>query len=182
MSFRRFVYLCASLLLACIPAAHAAVSESDARHLALKYTVMVKATPDKAYAAVVKIGHWWNPEHTYSNDAGNLSIEPHAGGCFCEKWRGGSVQHMSVIAAMPGKMLRLSGGLGPLQSGALNGTMTWSFKAADGGTQIAMSYLVDGLFPGGLDKVATGVDSVLADQVERLQRFIDSGNPKEADK
>ena len=32
-------------------------------------------------ALVGQIGSWWNPEHTYSHDAKNLSIDPRPGGC-----------------------------------------------------------------------------------------------------
>jgi hypothetical protein len=77
---------------------------------------------------------------------------------------------------MPGKMLRLGGGLGPLQSAPVNGVMTWTIKPAPGGSEIAMHYLVDGSMAGGLDKIAGGVDEVLSAQVERLQRLIDTGN------
>jgi hypothetical protein len=31
------------------------------------------------------IGKWWDPDHTWSGNTANLSIEPFANGCFCEK-------------------------------------------------------------------------------------------------
>ena len=47
---------------------------------------------------------WWDPSHTWSGSAKNLTFEPKAGGCFCEKLAdGGSVQHGRVIYRPAGK-------------------------------------------------------------------------------
>ncbi len=157
-------------------AAQAAVGEADANHLVLNYTLPIKAGAVQAYAATVNVAHWWSSDHTYSGDAKNLHLDARAGGCFCEKLKAGSVEHMRVVLAMPGTMLRLSGGLGPLQSGALNGTLTFDFKSGKDGNQVLVSYLISGYFKGGLDKVGSGVDAVLGKQLQRLQRLIDSGD------
>jgi hypothetical protein len=54
--------------------------------------------------------------HTFSRNAANLSLELHAGGCFCERLKNdGSVQHMQVVYVAPGEALRLRGALDPLQ-------------------------------------------------------------------
>ena len=161
--------------------AGAAVDAADATHLVLKYRLPVTAAPAKAYAAAVAVARWWSREHTYSGDARNLHLDPRPGGCFCEALAGGGVEHMRVVAAMPGRLLRLRGGLGPLQSGALDGTLTFEFKSGDGGNAIAVSYLVSGYFEGGLDKMAGGVDAVLGTQLERLQRLIDTGRAEAAE-
>jgi hypothetical protein len=53
---------------------------------------------------------WWNPTHTFSSDAHNLSIDDKAMGCFCEKLAsGGSVHHLEVVYADPGQKLVFSG-------------------------------------------------------------------------
>jgi uncharacterized protein YndB with AHSA1/START domain len=155
---------------------HAAVGEAGPDHLLLNYTLPVKATPARAYAATVDIAHWWSSDHTYSGDARNLRIEARAGGCFCEKLKAGGVEHMRVVLAMPGTMLRLSGGLGPLQSGAVSGTLTFEFKPGSDGSQVVVSYLISGYFNGGLDKLGGGVDAVLGEQLQRLQHLIDNGS------
>src|SRR5262249_6153526 len=52
----------------------------------VQFDVSVNAPPAKVYEALVgQIGSWWNPEHTYSHDAKNLSIDARPGVCFCEK-------------------------------------------------------------------------------------------------
>jgi len=156
--------------------AQAAVGEADAGHLVLKYALPIKASPAQAYAATVDIARWWSSDHTYSGDARNLHLDARAGGCFCEKLKAGSVEHMRVVLAMPGTMLRLSGGLGPLQAGALNGTLTFEFKSGKDGNQVLASYLISGYFNGGLDKLGGGVDAVLGAQLQRLQHLIDNGS------
>ena len=175
MPFVRLVYVFA--LWSCAAAAHAAVAESDAAHFKLAYTLAVPATPARAYAATVDVAHWWSSDHTYSGDAKNLNLRAQAGGCWCEKLPGGGVTHMTVLAALPGRLLRLGGGLGPLQSGALNGTLTFEFAAKDSGTEIKVSYSVAGWFDGGLDKAAPGVDKVLGDQLERLRGTLEAKKP-----
>jgi len=169
MTSCRFVYF--FLLCASAQQVGAAVTEADAQHALLDYTISVKTPPAQAYAHAADVARWWGSDHTYSGDAKNLHLDARAGGCWCEKWDGGSVQHMTVLLAMPGKQLRLSGGLGPLQSAALNGTLTFDFKASEAGTDIKIHYVFGGFFPGGVDKVAGGVDHVLGAQIERLRQL-----------
>ena len=49
----------------------------------VKFEVSVNAPAAKVYDALVgQVGSWWNPEHTYSHDAKNLSIDRAAGRLF----------------------------------------------------------------------------------------------------
>jgi len=60
-----------------------------------------------------------------------------AGGCFCERLKdGGSVQHLQVVYAAPGQGLRLRGALGPLQTEGVEGTLGWTLKPGEGGTNV----------------------------------------------
>jgi hypothetical protein len=112
--------------------------------------------------------------HTFSGNADNLSIDDRAGGCFCEKLKnGGSVRHLEVVFADPGKSLRMIGGLGPLQGMAVTGTMTWSLSKADTGTNVKVTYSVGGYRPGGLQKMAPLVDKVMIEQLKRLKEYIE---------
>lgn len=134
----------------------------------------VKATPQAAYAALQKPGDWWNDEHTYSGDSANMTIEARAGGCFCEKMaEGGTIEHGRIIYAQPGKTLRFSGGLGPLQSEAVMGTLTWTIEAAGSGARITQRYAVSGYMAGGLKPLAPIVDKVLSEQLAGLRKLLD---------
>ena len=140
--------------------------------------VVFHATPAAVYAALVRVGAWWDPEHTYSGDGRNLTLEARPGGCFCEKLPGGGgVQHMTVVYASPGQSLRLVGGLGPLQQSGVAASLTWTLTKTEGGTQVEMKYSVGGYFQGGFEPIAPAVDGVLDGQLQRLKRFVETGSP-----
>lgn len=138
------------------------------------------APPDKVYAALIDIGHWWDSEHTYSGHAANLRIESSAGGCFCERWDAQSVAHGRVIWANPGHLLRLDTALGPLQGMAVQGVMTFALKPVDGGTALQFEYRVNGSGSSALDTLAPNVDGVLMAQLQRLQGYVEIGKASPA--
>lgn len=159
-------------------AAQAEVLDSSAQGFTLRQRTDVNAPPTTAWAVLTDIARWWEPQHTYSNDARNLSLEPIVGGCFCEKLGlYGGIEHMRVLYAEPVKHLRLNGALGPLQELAVTGRMTWDISSTASGTQITMTYAVGGYSPRPLSDLAPLVDEVLAVQVERLGRLINTGSP-----
>jgi uncharacterized protein YndB with AHSA1/START domain len=155
------------------------VTESTAGGFAVRNTATVNAPPVKVYAALTdKVGGWWDPAHTFSHDARNLSVDAKPGGCFCERLPdGGGVQHMSVVYASPGKLLRLTGAIGPLQEEALVGTMTWNLSPAGDGTTVELIYMVGGFRAGGFRDIPTVVDRVLRGQLTRLKAFVETGRP-----
>ena len=158
--------------------AHAEVKQAAADGFFLTYSGPVAASTAKAYADVTQVQRWWSSEHTYSGKAANLSIKPEAGGCFCEHWQDGSVEHGRVIMALPGKLLRLETSLGPLQEFALTGVLSFWIKSEDSATTLTVEYRVNGSSGSGLDELAPNVDEVLGAQVDRLRRYIATGNPE----
>jgi len=173
---RRIPYALALAALA--PLAHAEVKESSADAFLLAYEGAVAAPTANAYADIVQIGKWWDSEHTYSGKSANLTLKPDAGGCLCERWKDGSVEHGEVLMAMPGKMLRLRTALGPLQERALTGILTFFLKNENSATTLTVEYRVNGASASGLDQLAPSVDDVLGAQVDRLRRYIATGNPE----
>lgn len=140
----------------------------------VRETVHVAATADKVYAALLIPAHWWSSDHTFSHSAANLALDARAGGCWCETLpNGGSVEHLRVLYVAPGKALRLSGALGPLQAMAVDGTMTWSLKSAADGTELSMTYAIGGYKKDGFDELSKVVDRVLGEQVERLKKLVE---------
>jgi len=155
------------------------VLETSAAGFSVRNAAAINAPPATVYAALTdKVGGWWDPVHTFSHDARNLSMDAKPGGCFCERLpEGGGVQHMSVVYASPGKLLRLTGAIGPLQEAALTGTMTWTLSQAGGGTAVEMTYTVGGFRAGGFRDMPTIVDGVLRGQLARLKAFVETGRP-----
>ena len=136
-----------------------------------EHEIHLNVLPHDAFEALTKRIHlWWNPVHTYSGTAANLSLDAKAGGCFCEKLEGGgSVMHMQVVYAAPGRLLRLSGGLGPLQGLGVSGSMDFALQPATDGTRLNYRYTVSGATPDGL---AAAVDNVQLEQLQRLQAYL----------
>ncbi len=159
-------------------AADATVADSTAAGFHVHHEALFHATPDEVYAALVKVASWWDGKHTWTGKAENLSLDPRAGGCFCEKLPNGSVQHLTVVYADPGKKLRLSGGLGPLQSFAAAGSLTFVLKGGDDGTRVTLDYLVGGYMPGGIGTISHPVDEVMSIQFARAKRFVETGKPE----
>lgn len=176
MSAVRFIIaaMAAVLTLALQPSAEAEVVSATPGGFAVSRTANIAATPAATYAALAQIGLWWNGAHTYSGKAGNLTLEPRAGGCFCETLAdGGAVEHMHIVFIQPGRLMRLTGALGPLQSEGVAGTLTWAITAEGKGARIVQTYVVGGYIRGGTDKMAAPVDQVLGEQLDRLKAHLE---------
>lgn len=164
--------------------AQAKVAEVSDRGFVIRHIVQVPASAEEVWAVLVKPSEWWDSAHTWSSSAANLSIDPRAGGCFCEILPNtaspkaaprGSVEHMRVIYAERPRALRMSGALGPLQADAASGILTVQLKPGEngpgekgGGTQILLEYVVGGYVRTPFEKLAPAVDGVLGEQVRRL--------------
>jgi uncharacterized protein YndB with AHSA1/START domain len=171
------VRCCLAIALLTPAFARADVADSAATGFTVKFAVTIQAPPKDVYRRLVhNVGDWWNPMHTFSGDAHNLSIDDKPMGCFCEKLpSGGGVRHMEVVNVDPGKTLVLSGALGPLQSMAATGSMSIQLAAAGDGTKVSVAYAVIGYLPGGMNTLAPIVDSVLTEQFTRLKSLIENG-------
>lgn len=159
-----------------VPAVGKVASVSD-RGFVVQQVVEVSVAPDEAWATLIKPSEWWDSNHTWSGDAANLSIEPRAGGCFCEVLPNktspraaprGSVEHMRVVYIEQERVLRMVGALGPLQGEALNGTMTIQLKPEGEGsrTQILLEYVVGGYSRSAFEMLAGSVDGMLGEQLK----------------
>jgi len=179
MTIRNRAALSCSLLVLAPVWAAADVLDSSTNGFTVKTTLRIKAPPDEVFRKLIQnVGDWWNPQHTFSHDAHNLTIDQKAPGCFCEKLPdGGSVRHMEVVYFAPGKRVVLNGGLGPLLSVAATGSMQIQLTAADGGTRLEVTYSVAGYQPAGMNTWAGPVDSVLAEQFTRLRNYVERGAP-----
>lgn len=135
--------------------------------------------PPVIWAALADVAKWWDPEHTYSGDARNLTLEPFVRGCFCEKLSlYAGIEHGTVVYAQPAKTLRINGALGPLQEFGVTGVMTWQIEAAAGGSRVTFTYNVGGFADRPLADWAPIVDEVLGGQLQRLTRYVTVGNPE----
>jgi uncharacterized protein YndB with AHSA1/START domain len=174
----RTIVAAALLIAAASRPARAEIKQATPDTMQLAYQAELRASPSTVYAALGRISEWWSGEHTYSGDARNLTLEVGAGGCFCERWSGGSVEHGRVVLAQTNDTVRLAAALGPLQESAVSAVMTFKVAAAGGGTQLTVTYRVGGNATHSLDKLAPIVDQVLGQQIARLARLVDGQTPK----
>jgi len=171
--------LAAASLMALVPPALAEVKDASASGFTTENSVEVMADPPSAWRALVEgIDAWWPKDHTWWGAAGRLTIDARAGGCFCEKSGQEQAQHLQVVFVEPGKLLRLSGGLGPLQGMGLFGILEWRLVPIDGGTRITYWYRAGGYTPDDLRSLAVVVDQVQAQQLGDLARYLAQHSPK----
>jgi uncharacterized protein YndB with AHSA1/START domain len=156
--------------LAALFPAPAAVVDATASGFTIENTVDVPADPMAAWRALVDdVGAWWPRDHTWWGAASELTIEPYAGGCFCERNGARQAQHLQVAFVDPGRLLRLTGGLGPLQGMGLHGVLEFRLApGANGGTTITLFYRAGGYAPDDLAALAPAVDRVQALQLGGL--------------
>lgn len=160
----------------------AEVIKQDEGGFVTRNAVVVKAAPFEAWQALITPSKWWNPSHTWSADAENLYISAQAGGCFCELLpvskdapegiRRGSAHHMTVVLADPARVLRMRGGLGPLQSESADGVLTITLTPSDKGTVIVFEYVVGGYMRFGTAEIAKVVDGMMNQQLAGLARLL----------
>lgn len=140
----------------------------------------VDADPDVVWKRLIAPKDYWSKVHSWSGSSAGFYIDAQAGGCFCELFQEkgadgqirttGSVEHMRVIFAQPGKVLRMQGALGPLQSEAVLGTLTVAIEPlkATSGTRLSLSYVVGGYMRYKTADIAPAVDKVLGEQFKAL--------------
>jgi len=187
---RRFALAALALFIA-LPARAEVIARSD-NGFVVRHVAEVTASAEDAWKQLVVPADWWNGAHSFSGDAKNLSLEPRAGGCFCEVLPGagekgwlhprGGVEHMRVVFVEQDKALRMTGALGPLQSEALLGTLTVTLKPIDGGTRLTWEYVVGGFMRYKPEQIVPAVDNVIGEQLtrlaEKLGRKVSAVEPK----
>lgn len=172
MRHRSFLALASLCALMAAPASAEVIATSDNGFVS-RHEVEVPVPPQEAWGLMLNPS-WWDPSHSYSGSAGNMSIEPVVGGCFCEiiPGEGGAapsgVEHMRVIFIRPASTLRMTGGLGPLQAEAVTGVLTMTIAPGAGGSTIVWEYVVGGYMRPSMIGIAAAVDRVVGEQLSRL--------------
>lgn len=144
------------------------VVEASGDHYVLKHEGRSSLSPQDLWARLIKPATWWHPGHSYSGDAGNISVEPVAGGLWREEWQGGSVLHGQVLNAVPGQLLRLDAPFGPLQGMGVSVIWTITIKPDGDGSLVTFDEIANGSTASKLDALAPAVDGVKAEAMRRL--------------
>jgi len=151
--------------------AHSEVISAAPDHFTLKLEAETELTPDEVWERLIVPADWWLPDHSFSGDSENLSLNPTPGGLWREDWDDGSVWHGTVLQAQPGKVLRLSAPFGPLQDMAVTSIWTITLTPTEsGGTLITFDHVTNGSDVSNLQDIAPAVDFVKSQALESLSR------------
>jgi len=151
--------LAVMLILPAVAAAEVKMATPEAA--LIEHRFQIAATPEAAWQVLVHPERYWPKDHTWSGDAANLAMTPEAGGCFCERWDGGSAEHGRIVMARPGKLLRFRGSLGPFQEMAVTGVLTVMLAPTGSGTEAVVTYRLSGDPSHKLDGFIAVVDEVV---------------------
>ncbi|NVJ98370.1 MAG: SRPBCC domain-containing protein [Alphaproteobacteria bacterium] len=148
--------------------ARADIVEANPDRYVLKHEATSALSPEKLWNKLVNPANWWHPDHTYSGDAANLSLDLQAGGLWREDWSGGSVFHGSVLQVKQGSMLRLDAPFGPLQDIAVKVVWTITITPEGEGSKVTFHEIASGDPKSGLDQLAPAVNFVKGEAIKRL--------------
>jgi uncharacterized protein YndB with AHSA1/START domain len=162
------LFLPTTCLVLAAPMLHADIVSSGPDHYVLRMEARSELPPDQLWKRLVDPASWWHPDHSYSGDAANLSLDPVAGGAWREDWAGGSVVHGEVLYAAPPFQLRLDAPFGPLQGMAVDVVWTISIVADGDGSMVSFEEIGNGSSASGLTQLAPAVDGVKQQALERL--------------
>ena len=157
--------------LAVAGAARAEVTDSTPAGFEVVERAEVAAPQAKVYAAILDVGRWWGPAHSYTHDSRNLSIDL-AKGCFCEKLPQGLARHMENQSYDGGSCLILSGALGPLVTTGAIGHMAFTLKTVGDKTRVLLTYDVGGYAKGGFGQWTGLVEQEQKQQLGRLKNYV----------
>lgn len=161
--------------------ARAAVTDLQTTGFEVRHEVALTAAPDSAWQALIHPARWWDSGHTFSGDAKNLSLDARPGGLFLERFpEGGGVTHLTVIRVVPGKLVRLTGAMGPMQGSGLAGSMTWQLLPDGAGSKFVLTYSIGGYLKGGFAQMGPACDEMLSGTVARYQAYVNTGKPAAA--
>jgi hypothetical protein len=173
----RSVFVAIALLVAASPASAEIVSRGE-NAFTLRFAVGLEASREDVIDAVRNVPAWWDPAHSYTGDAANLSLAFQPGGCWCERMRDGTnFRHGSLVSIEPDRV-RFDAPLGPLNGKATRADLIFSAGPENRGTLAAMEFVVEGP---GVGAFADAVHGVMQQGWTRYVRFIEYGEPTAED-
>lgn len=160
---------CLVLVGLCAPFVAAAdVVESSATHYVLRHEATSTLSADALWQRLIEPASWWHPDHTYSGDAANLSLELKPGGLWAETWDAGAVTHGTVMLVETGSVLRLDAPFGPLAGVGAHTVWTITIEADGDGSRVVFDEVSSGPPTAKMDELAGAVDYVKTEAINRL--------------
>ncbi len=147
---------------------HAEIVAASDTHFVLRHEAVSALDAAQLWERLIQPAAWWHPDHTYSGDSGNLSLDAKAGGLWREDWDGGSVSHGKVVFVNHGEQLRMEAPFGPLQALGAYTIWTITISPKDDGSRVVFDEVSTA--PPGTDmaEMAKAVDFVKQEAIQRL--------------
>jgi hypothetical protein len=154
----------------------AEVVDSSKEGFTIEFKQTINASVVDVYSGLTEhVGQWWLDDHTWFGNGQNMQLDARAGGCFCEVFGDSQTQHLQVAMIIPNKLVRLLGGLGPLQGEGVSGVMEWRLNnLAATSTELTVFYRVGGYTPNDLSQWAPAVENVLQQQMTAMKTFVEN--------
>lgn len=167
----RSLIAAAVLALSTTPAA-AEVIARTADSFTLRYAAGAEIAPEDIPGALKDLPKWWDPAHTYSGSAANLSLDLTPGGCWCEKLADGTdFDHGRTVAAEADRFV-FNAPFGPLRGKTTRAELTVTWPGADRGWTPTWTMVVEGP---GIGAMADGVDAVMGAGYQRWLHYLEYG-------
>lgn len=153
------------------PAAAEVVSRSEDA-FTLKFSARTEYGPGRIAGSLAGLPHWWDPAHTYTGDAANLSLDLRPGGCWCEKLADGTdFDHGRTVSTTIGE-IRFHAPFGPLRGTATRADLTVAWTLVDRAMEPTWTFVVEGP---GVGAMAGAVDGVMEGGFRRWIHWLETG-------
>ena len=153
------------------PAAAEIASRSDDA-FTLTFSARTSYGPGRIAGSLEGLPHWWDPAHTYSGDAANLSLDLRPGGCWCERLADGTdFDHGRTVSVTFGEIL-FHAPFGPLRDRATRADLTVAWSLADREMEPSWTFVVEGP---GVGAMAEAVDGVMEGGFRRWIHWLETG-------
>ncbi len=138
------------------PVAAEIVSRSE-NAFTLRFEDQTRLGPAGVARAFSEVNLWWDPAHSYTGNAANLSLDLTPGGCWCEAMPDGTrFDHGRVLSEVYGE-IRLHAPFGPLRSMATRADLIVTWPLVDGVVTPTWTFIVEGPGVGALAEPVDGV-------------------------
>ncbi|MBL0948208.1 hypothetical protein [Brevundimonas sp.] len=152
------------------PVAAEVISRSE-NAFTLKFEGTTRLDPTEVADAFSEVEQWWDPAHSYTGDAANLSLALETGGCWCEVMPDGSrFDHGRVESVALGE-LRLHAPFGPLRAMATRADLVVTYALVNGVVRTTWTFVVEGP---GVGAMADPVDGVMGGGFTRWTAHMDA--------
>ena len=152
--------------------ASAEVVQRTADSFTLRYAVGAEIDPGDIPGVMTEVGKWWDSAHTYSGDAGNITVDLRPGGCWCERLADGSAFEHARAISVEADRLVFDAPFGPLKGKTTRAMLTVTWPPANMGRTPTWTMIVEGP---GIGAMADPVDGVMGAGFARFIYYLERG-------